>query len=281
MNRPALTMKPLIIILALLTAVSAARADKAEDNIYLRMVSDADDAIAKREFELAEKYLTDALNLQPTNPMNSMLISNLGMVRYYMGNDSLALVTLSHAHNISPASVTILLNRAKVLASMRRIDEALADYDNVTALDSTVAKPYFFRGMVSLNKGDLPKAMQEFETLHRLDPEGYDTTIAMAQLMLVTRQWDKALPYFSKLLQEEQAPEYYSGRAWCYLNKGDLSEAADDIARGLSISSHDSELYLCRAYLNKLRYRKADSLKDAETALQNGADPKRVESVLK
>lgn len=274
-------MKRLIIILAALSAVFAVMADKADDNIYMRMVSDAHDAISKGNYEQAERYITDALNLQPTNPMNSMLISNLGMVRYYMGQDSLALATLSHAHNISPASVTILLNRAKVLTSMRRIEEALEDYDRVTELDSAVAKPYFFRGMVSLNKGDLPEALRQFESLQKLDPDGYETQIAMAQLYLVTEQWNAALPYFCKLLKEEAAPEYYSGRAWCYLNKGELSEAADDIARGLKISSHDPELLLCRAYLNKLRYRPEDSKRDAEEAVLNGADPKRVNRLLK
>ena len=273
-------MKRLILLVAALAALLPAYADKADDNIYMRMVSDADEAIAKGNFEQAERYLTDALNLQPTNPMNSMLISNLGMVRYYMGQDSLALVTLSHAHNISPASVTILLNRAKVYASMRQIDEALEDYNMVTELDSTVAKPYFFRGMVSLNSGDLPAAIHQFDSLQKLDPQGYDTTLAMAQLYLVTEQWEKALPYFSTLLREEQAPEFYSGRAWCYLHKGDLAEAADDIARGLKISSADPELFLCRAYLNKLRYRSADSSHDAEEAIKCGADPKRVSRIL-
>ncbi|MDE6266682.1 MAG: tetratricopeptide repeat protein [Muribaculaceae bacterium] len=273
-------MKRLILLFIAVTSFFAMMADKADDNIYMRMVSDADEAIAKGNFEQAERYLTDALNLQPTNPMNSMLISNLGMVRYYMGNDSLALVTLSHAHNISPASVTILLNRAKVLTSMREIDKALEDYDMVTELDSTVARPYFFRGMVSLNKGDLQNAVSQFNILKQLEPDGYDTNIAMAQLYLVSEQWDKALPYFSELLKLEPAPEFYSGRAWCYLNKGDLSEASDDIARGLKMNSTDPELFLCRAYLNKLRYRQSDSLRDAEDAIRNGADPQRVARIL-
>lgn len=273
-------MKRLIIILAVLGAILTVRADKAEDTIYMRMVSDALDAASKGEFEQAERYFTDALNLQPSNPMNSMVFSNLGMVRYYMGKDSLALATLSHAHNLSPASVTILLNRAKVLTSMSRIDEAVADYDLVTELDSTVTKPYFFRGMVSLNKGDLPDAMKQFDILNRLDPEGYESKVAMAQLYLVTQQWDKALPYFTALLREEEAPEYYSGRAWCNLYRGDLAEASDDIGRGLEIEPDDAELFLCRAYLNKLRYRPADSLHDAELAIKNGADPERVRRLL-
>ena len=274
-------MKKLIIIIAALASLLTVNADTADNNIYMRMVSDADDAIAKGDLEKAERYLTDALNYQPTNPMNSMLISNLGMVRYYMGQDSMALVTLTHAHNLSPASVTILLNRAKVLASMRRVDEAMADYALVTRLDSTVAKPYFFRGMVRLNRGDLDSATIEFDKLNRLDPDGYETAIAMAQYYSVTEQWSKALPYFSKLIRQEKAPEFFSGRAWCYLRKGDLQEASDDISRGLELAPDDSELLLCRALLNKLRYRPADSLRDAEAAIKLGADPQRVARLLR
>ncbi len=55
-----------------------------------------------------------------------------------------------------------------------------------------------------------------------------------------------------------------------------LSEASDDIARGLELDPEDGELYLYRAALNKMRYRVADARADAERARQLGIPAERL-----
>ena len=78
------------------------------------------------------------MRLEPSNPGNIMLMSNLGIVQYNSGKDSLALVTLTQAHDIAPRSVTILGNRARVLMAMGRFEEARADYSAIVEADSTM-----------------------------------------------------------------------------------------------------------------------------------------------
>ena len=66
-----------------------------------------------------------------------------------------------------------------------------------------------------------------------------------------------------------------------YLLTDQLGEAASDIAEGLAIDPNDAELYLYRAYLNKLRYSNADAQADLKRAIELGVDPQRAEMLKK
>lgn len=61
----------------------------------------------------------------------------------------------------------------------------------------------------------------------------------------------------------------------CHLALENLTEASEDIAAGLKLDPENGELYFCRAYLNRLRYRDADAKADAKKAEQLGIDPAR------
>ncbi len=61
---------------------------------------------------------------------------------------------------------------------------------------------------------------------------------------------------------------------------GSLSEAADDIARGLEIDPAYGELYLYRALLNRLRYRSEDARADARRAVSLGIPMRRAEPLM-
>lgn len=268
-----------LIAITLATYLTTA-ADTADDNIYLRMVADADDAIARQDFEKAAQLLTDAINFQPDSPNNALLMSNLGMVRFYMNDDSLAVLTLNHAHKLAPSSVTILLNRARVLSAMGRVDEAVKDYDNVTELDSTVVMPYLFRGLLALGNSDLQGALDEFEKIKMHAPSSIEEAIAFGNYYFYQQDYANALPYYRILVKAEPTAENYAARAMCLLFTDDLDGASEDIADGLALDPEYGELYLCRALLYKRRYRQSDSLADARRAVEYGVPADIVNSML-
>ncbi len=248
---------------------------------YLDIVGEVDDAIADNRWSDAEELLLKALHLEPSNPSNVLLISNLGMVRFQMGQDSLALATLNDAHVIAPASVTVLSNRARVLNALGREKEAYSDYTRILELDSTVIEPYFYHGMIAMRLGDIPTAEKDFNKLKALSPNATITAIGLASLYSSTGNYIEAIKQYSILIDNDPISEYYSGRAACYLMTDQLNEASADIASGLKSNPNDGELYLYRAYLNKLRYRKDDALIDAKKAIELGVNPQRVATLLK
>lgn len=251
----------------------------AESN-YLKLVGDADKAIAKNDWNEAMRLLTEALHDEPDNPSNVMLLSNLGMIQFYAGADSLALSTLTDAHIMAPESITILTNRARVYASSGRLSEAIGDYNEICRLDSMASAPYLNRGLIYLSVGNLSGASEQLEKLKELAPDALDTATALSALYSATGRPNDALPYYTALIKADPMADDYAGRAMCYLMMENLPEAAEDIASGLELDSNNPELYLCRALLNKMRYRPDDALADGQKAISLGADRNRVKNLL-
>lgn len=271
-------MKQLFLLLVTILSSVVCHAD---EQAYFDLMGEADKAIADGDWATAESKLLEALHSEPANPSNVLLMSNLGIVRFNMGQDSLALETLNHAVAMAPASVTIRENRARVLTGMGDLEGARADYERLIEMDSTLLTPHFYRGVLALTANDTVTARTDFEQLVRLDPESFEANFGMASLACHTGHYAESLPYLNAVIRLDPQPEYYAQRAFSRLQTDDLGGASEDIQAGLELDPMDGELYLYRAALNKMRFRPDDSLKDAERALQLGVHPARVAATLK
>ncbi len=271
-----MNISKLIILLTLVLCSATATAESR----YMKLVDDADKAIAKENWDEAIRLLSEALHEEPDNSSNVMLLSNLGMIQFYAGNDSLAISTLTHAHIMAPESITILTNRARVFAANGLLSRAIDDYDTISQLDSLQPHPYLNRGLIYLSEGDLSAATVQLEKLKKLAPDDPDTALALSALYSSTGHPDEALPYYSSLIEQSPDADLYAGRAMCHLMLEHLPDASDDIASGLELDPENAELYLCRAILNKMWYRPDDSFNDAQKAISLGADRNRVKNLL-
>lgn len=269
------------IISALLLAPPTAKASENEtESLYFKKIDEADKACAEGLWHKAENALVEALRAEPANPSNVLLISNLGIIRFNMGQDSLAIATLNDAHSMAPASVTILSNRAKVLAANGYDEEAYLDYSRIIELDSLEISARLPRCLYALRRHDFRTAKSDMEFMEQNFPGKIETEIAGAAVRSGTGDFAGAIPYYSRILLERKDPEYYSGRAYCYLLTGSLQEASDDINSALAITPADGELYLYRAALNKMRYRPSDAEADARKAVELGVDKTRATQFL-
>lgn len=273
-------MKQILLFLLLLICALAFAQNPDDDTPYLRKVEEADKACAEGKWSDAERALNEALELEPENPANVLLLSNLGMIQFNLGKDSLAIQTLNEAHFIAPVSVTILSNRAKVLTALGEEDSALRDYARIIELDSTYIPARFHHGLLALKHRDFNTAKCDFEFMERNFPKADETNIAMATFKSSIGEYAEALPYYNKVLITIKEPEYYGARAYCNLMTGNLQEASDDIAAALELSPNDGELYLYRAALNKMRFRPADATADAKKAIELGVDPRRAQPLM-
>lgn len=272
----------LIIAVLAIFPVSSLADDKTDDvsKEYFELMGRADKAIKDGKWADAETELRKALRLDPANPSNILLLSNLGMVQFYDGRTDDAISTLSDAHRIAPASVTILLNRARVFTSSGMDDAALRDYSEVITLDSTLAEPRFYRAMIELNRGNLAPARADIDTLAMRHADDRFTHIGLATLLMREGHYADAIPHFNKVLKDNPDAAYLGSRALCYLLTDDPGAAADDLARAIELDPTDGELYLYRAMLNKVRYRPDDARADGEKAIKFGVAPERVKMLL-
>lgn len=268
------------ILLSFPLAVSAVDPASEEDPYFILM-GEAEKAIADHNYEEATARLIDALGVDPANPANMILKTNLGMVYSELGRDSLAIATLDDVISKAPRMTVALLNRGRLNLKTDRTDAAMADFSRVLEIDSLNAEALYFRGMMSLYGGDRESAETDFNTLKSSQPENPRTYRALSTLYSMTGREHQAAEYFRKLIELEPAPEYYAALAGCYLTLEDLSEASSIIAEGLKLYPIDPELYYYRAWLNRERFRYDDARDDAAKAIRYGASREKVEALFK
>lgn len=254
----------------------SAAAEPDEEDVYFILMGQADQAIKDENYPEAEHRLVEAMAIEPNNPSNVLLLSNLGMVYSYMDRDSLALEAYDEALRRAPEMTTVLQNRARLHLKMGNDIDAYSDFGAVVDRDSLNAEARYYHGMIALYGGKLEQATADFDILSSVAPDSYNTWSALAALYSLTERSSRAIPYYIKLIEADPSPEYCSALAGCYLAEGRHSEASSTIADALKLYSHDPELYYYRAWLNRDRYLLDDARADAELALRYGADPRKV-----
>lgn len=269
----------LLVITSLSASAKDVKPDKAPESKYIQLAGRADSAIADARWADAAAALNEAMRLEPTNPSNVLLMSNLGMVQFYSGNDSLAIETLTTAHNIAPASVTVLQNRARVYTTTGRLNRALGDYNEIIRLDSTLIEPRFYRAMLKFNSGDVVTAEEDLQYLKCHYPTDPSTKLLDATVLTYTGRFNEAIPILTEIIAGKPTAGDFSMRALCYLMTNQLQEASTDIQRGLEKDPVDGELYLYRALLNQMRYRPDDARADAALAVKYGVNSSRVKAL--
>lgn len=268
-------LRRLLFVLAI--AAIGAMVSYASD--YLTLIGNADEAVKRQDWNAAEAYLREAMKTEPTNLQNVMLLNNIAMYQYYRGEDSLALQTMDEAVKIAPNATQILANRAQMLKNMRKDNAAIHDYTRLIQMDSTNYVAYFDRAYLYLQQKDTALALADLDMCKKLRPTDPNTYMIMAVALTKLERYDEAIDNYNHLIDMIQKPEYYNGRAMCRLVKGDLAEAADDIARGLEMDPEDGELYYCRAYLHLLRYENDAARADGNLAIRYGVSAERIEDL--
>lgn len=275
-------MKTIILFILKITlfpALTCIASNTFNDSIYIALFSKAEVAISKEDWVQAELYLTDAIQYNKSNPANVILLSNLALIQFQQGKDSTALQSINDAIKIMP-NTTTLSNRAKILKAMGRIDEAYADYETIINLDSTLIEPRYMHGLIALSKSDLTTAQYDFLKLEQIAPENNITIKGLAFFYFYTHQYEKAIPYYNKLIPLDNSAENYCNRATCYLITNNLQDASSDISEALKSYPNNGELYLLRAWLNKLYYQYDDAKADAKRATELGISADRINAVL-
>lgn len=254
---------------------------KVEESPYVGMMEVADSAIALGDWGRAEEFLRKAMRLEPSNPANLLLISNLGMVQFYQGQDSLALNTLTDACNIAPRAVPVLANRASVYEATGRYEDALKDCNTILEIDSTNVRARAMRINHNMRIGKTSEAEADLDTLLLYSPDSHLGNILAGNLYASTGRYAEAISPLSKVIDNDPQAEYYAVRAMCRIMTGNLNDASSDIAEGLRINPMEGELYLYRAMLNKMRFRNDDARNDAKRAVQLGVAQQRASAFIK
>ena len=249
--------------------------------IYYAYVDSAQKHIESKDWSNAEHFIRQAIQSEPANPNNSLLISNLATLQRYEGKLEEAAKNYTLAIDMTPNALTLLNNRASLYIEMNKISDAISDYERILKLEPDNEEARYNIGMLYLENQDFKSAETQFVDLLRYRPNSILYHQGMAFLNKATGNYSKAASNFSDVIKTSPTVTLLANRADCYLMLNKLSEAADDINSAIQIDPNDGYLYLLRAKLKKMRYEIEESQKDLQLAIDHGIDPALVKQSLK
>lgn len=241
---------------------------------YLELADSADYFIAHENWNRAEEKIIEAMRLEPANFTNSLLLSNLGMVRINKGEYDKAVETLSIGLNMAPLSTVLLNNRAHAFLLSDRISMASADLDKSLSIDSIQEWTLQTRAFIYLQENDLSNAKKLFYKLEKEFPNNTSMDYGFAVMAEHEGNFEKAAKHYMMALEknpeDEEAREAY---IFLLIKTDNFSQARKEIKEALDLNPHNPMFYLLRGYLHRLNYRLEEADADKKIAISKGLEP--------
>ena len=162
-----------------------------------------------------------------------------GLVCLLARHPDSAAAEFDRAIRYDPRDGSAYKGRASACLQMDNTDRALADATTAIRLadvttvarrDALLVDAYSTRGMAYARKGDLPKALADYDEALRLKPDFRLGRYHRGRLYLATGDLDNAYDDFTKALGYLPA---YHGRALVLWRQGRVQEALADLAKAL------------------------------------------------
>ena len=238
----------------------------------------------------AEKYIMEALKLDPANPHNALLFSNLGTIQRRQRQYDQALESYTMALNIAPRTVPILLNRAALYLELGKDELARVDYALALDLETDNQEALLMRAYIYRQKRDYKAARSDYERLLKLNPLSYNGRLGLAMLEQKEGKYEEALSVLNKMIADKAdgatqitAPLYavlYVARAGVEKDMQHIDLALIDLEEAIELDPSQSEAYLMRGQIYLSQKKKELARRDLEKAVTLGVPQGDVRDLL-
>lgn len=251
-------------------------------NSYLELADSARFYIAKEEWSEAARCTREAMRLEPGNPGNIMLFSNLGLASGMEGKIGEAMECFDIALSRAPKSIPVLTSKAKIQIKASDIEGAKETLDTILSLDSLAEWPLQTRGLIRMRSADYKGAFSDFLRLTKYHPDNIWGHGGLAKCMEMQGYVSEATVYYADALSktkknDEDRVEFQLGLIENLGHTGKLTEALGVAKEAIEENPHDGRLYLLRGWIKKLLliYREAEA--DKKLAIDYGVDYQTIE----
>lgn len=267
-----------------------AMASPAFSQTYEQLSERAVIATEKDSLAQAENYILQALKLDPANPHNALLFSNLGTIQRRQHEYEKALESYTLALNIAPRTVPILMNRAALYLELGKDELARMDYSLALDLEADNREALLMRAYIYRQKRDYKAARADYERLLKLNPQSYNGRLGLATLEQKEGKYEEALAVLNKMIAEKAdgvtqitAPLYavlYVARAGIEKDMQHPDMALMDLEEAIRLDPSQSEAYLVRGQIYLSQKKKEQAKRDLEKAVSLGIPQSDVRDLL-
>ncbi len=260
-------------------------ASKGVAQTYDQWIESSFSYIERNQLDSAEIVLVNALRLEPANPMNPLVLNNLGTIQRRQGKKKEALVSYTAALGQAPKNTTLLEARASLFTEMGQTENALLDYSSLIAVEPANEEALYLRGLLYLQLKNYERAEADFNRILELNPNTLYGRLGIASVCKFRQEFDEAEKIYYFLEDKlPDNPEVYAGRAELYLLMNKPSKALTDVNKAIRLrgeNKQDPYLYIIRCKAKLLLHEKSSARDDVEKAVALGYDPVEAEILKK
>lgn len=238
---------------------------------YAEWVEKSFDELDKKDLPAAEESLRAALNLEPANPGNFALLTNLGTIQRQQGKLEEALLSYSAALTRVPNNAGLLENRATLYVELGDTEKAISDYNALLMIEPLHQEALYYRGLLYLEQKDFLSAENDFARIIEINDKTVRGRVGYAIMEKMRGNYDESERIYNFLISKSPRDwSLYEGRADLYFQMGKNARAIADINKIFIESEPSAFLYVLRGKVNLSRYEKNAALQDFTKAIEMG-----------
>ncbi len=208
----------------------------------------------RRDYAMAEKYLTMAIQLDPNEPVNHY---NLGIVYMQRQQYEKALAEFKAAESSGVYEEKLLEGLSQAYASLERYDESIAVLERLqpvqnrnVAIIARLAELYY-------RKGDLDTAFEYYKQITVYEPVSENARVAYANMGNIRddqHRYDEAIAFYKKSLAidpKDSSTLYNLGIAYKHAGKPELAVSAFNEAARYNPDNPKPRLAIADLYYEK------------------------------
>lgn len=268
--------KGLLLVICLIIGIGLTSAQTYDEWITRSFDYMDQDSVAR-----AEECLKNAMRMEPANPRNGLLFSNLGTLQRQQGKLSEAEMSYSCAIALLEDMPNIRVNRAQLYAEMERYQDAIEDYTLLLSKEPQNEDWLYERALCRLMAMDTIGARSDLEFIDTFNPKSAKSRLGMAVVYKAQKQYSMALDLYNALI--EANPKSWSllrDRAEVHYLSNHMGAALQDIEESIKRNSQDPMSYVLRAQIRYARGDKEYARRDLNTALEKGISPQIVSQLV-
>jgi tetratricopeptide (TPR) repeat protein len=234
------------------------------------------------ELLAAEESLRSAMRLEPGNPNNYALLTNLGTIQRQQGKKEEAILSYTAALSRYPDNETILDNRASLYVEMAETDKAINDYTLLLLQNPINEDALYRRGILYLEKKDFIRAEQDFDKMLEVNEKTVYGRLGHAVLEKMRGNYDESERIYNYLIDKLSRDwRLYEGRADLYFMMGKNARAMTDINKVFLETEPSAAMYVLRGKIKLSLYEREPARKDFLKAKEMGYDQKTIDELLR